>query len=243
MYGNEFSEFESLMEDVDMEMVGAVIGVLAIFAVIAMILALVFYVLKSLGMYTIAKRRGIDNPWLAWLPIGNEWIAGAISDNYNLAAKGQNGVRRFIMLGLAVAGVVLSWFSSGVSMDNLMQIMESAAYAEDPSVMMSVAGDSAVSGLVGLLGGGVSLASVVFWVMSMYDLYSSCCPQNSVLFTVLGFFFGFLEPFFIFCNRNKDEGMPQTVTEQPVWQAPQPAQLDWQTNRVEGDPWDNNPEA
>ena len=38
------------------------------------------YVLWSLGVYTIAKRRGIRKPWLSWIPVGNLWILGSISD-------------------------------------------------------------------------------------------------------------------------------------------------------------------
>jgi hypothetical protein len=204
----------------------------------------VFYVLKSLGMYTIAKRRGINNPWLAWLPIGSEWIAGSIADQYQYVAKGKVTNNRIIMLILGIASIVISWFETGASLDSFAGMMD-AVMMEDMDAMMAASGAAATSGLIALLGAGVSIAAVVFWYISMYNLYSSCCPENNVLFVVLSIFFGFLEPFFIFCNRNKDDGMPQRVAEpvQPQWQMPQPApQIDYQPNRVEGDPWDNVPQ-
>lgn len=40
------------------------------------------YVLSSLGLYGIAKKRDISLAGLAWLPIGNLWVLGSIIDSY-----------------------------------------------------------------------------------------------------------------------------------------------------------------
>ena len=40
------------------------------------------YVLSSLGLYGIAKKRNISWAGLAWLPIGNLWVMGSIIDSY-----------------------------------------------------------------------------------------------------------------------------------------------------------------
>jgi hypothetical protein len=250
MYGNEFEDFaelegmlEGMLEGVDVEFLAGIALVVGVIGLIAAVLGLVFYVLKSLGMYTIAKRRGINNPWLAWLPVGNEWIAGSISDQYRYVAKGQVTNRRIIMLALSIAAFVLSGISSSVSMGSFAQMMEGAMMGNEDMIMQA-SGTGAVTSLISLLNSGVSIATIVFWYMSMYDLYSSTNPGSNVVMLVLSIFFGFLEPFFIFCNRNKDDGMPARTVEpeQPVWQEPQLAQPDYQYNRVEGDPWDNNTE-
>ena len=241
MYGNEFEDFSYMLDGMDMELVAGIVAAVGFGLLFACVIGIVLYVFKSLGMYTIAKRRGINNPWLAWLPIGCEWIAGSISDQYQYVAKGKVTNHRIIMLVLAIAGIVVGWFESGASLAGFAQMME-AVMAEDMDALMAASGSTAVGGLIGLIGTGVSIASIVFWYISMYSLYSSCCPQNNVLFVVLSIFFGFLEPFFIFCNRNKDEGMPAR-TAQPEYEAAQPVQqFDYQPNRIEGDPWDNNPE-
>lgn len=257
MYGNEFEDFaelegmlEGMLDGVDVEFLAGIALIFGVIALIASVLGLVFYVLKALGMYTIAKRRGINNPWLAWLPVGNEWIAGSISDQYRYVAKGQVTNRRIIMLVLAIAAMVLSGISSSVSMSSFGQMME-GIMMENEDMIMQASGTGAVNSLISLLNSGVSIATIVFWYMSMYDLYSSTNPGSNVVMLVLSIFFGFLEPFFIFCNRNKDDGMPARTAEpeqstwqdpqltQPAWEAPQ---ADYQYNRVEGDPWDNNTE-
>lgn len=212
MYGNEFEDLSYMFEGMDTDALAGIIGGVAIFGLLMGVFGIVLYVLKSLGMYTIAKRRGINNPWLAWLPIGNEWIAGSISDQYRYVAKNQTTNRRVIMLILAIAGIVLGGASTSASLSSFAKMME-AAMAENYDAMMAASSSGATGGLIGLLGSGVSIASIVFWYMSMYDLYSSSCPQNNVLFLVLSIIFGFLEPFFIFCNRNKDEGMPMRTNE------------------------------
>ena len=33
------------------------------------------YVLQALSLYSLAKRREINKPWLAWIPLANAWIS------------------------------------------------------------------------------------------------------------------------------------------------------------------------
>lgn len=66
------------------------------------------YILMSVGLYTLAKRRVIANPWLAWLPIGNMWILGGLCDQYRKLVKGtekSNSQKR--LLWISVTAVVL----------------------------------------------------------------------------------------------------------------------------------------
>ena len=51
------------------------------------VFTIAMYVLSAWGMYTIANRRGIHRPWLAWIPVANMWILGSISDQYQLSVK------------------------------------------------------------------------------------------------------------------------------------------------------------
>lgn len=50
----------------------------AVVCAIVLIIGLVFYVLKSIGLYTLANNRGIENPWLAWIPIADLYIMGML---------------------------------------------------------------------------------------------------------------------------------------------------------------------
>ena len=67
-------------------------GALAIFAVLGafifvfVIIALIVYILLSLGLYKLAKNAGIENPWLAWIPIANLYILGKLVKNVSLGS-------------------------------------------------------------------------------------------------------------------------------------------------------------
>lgn len=52
--------------------------------------AVLVYVFYSLGLYTIAKRRGLRYYGLAWVPIADYWILGSIADQYHNAHTGKN---------------------------------------------------------------------------------------------------------------------------------------------------------
>lgn len=230
MYGyeefEEFREFEQIIQNTDEDTIFLVLGVMVMILLVIGIVALVAYIFRSLGLYTIAKNRGIKNPWLAWIPVGNYWIAGSIADQYRYVAKGEIKNRRKILLALGIASMALSSVSSAMG-EMMMMLMDGE------TIMML----SAVTAMFGLMSSVVSIATYVFWQIAMYDLYTSCDPDKNVLLLVLGIIFGFLEPFFIFFNRKKERGMPprRPVEEEPVYRPePEPEQ------RTYRDPWENN---
>lgn len=65
-------------------------------------LGIVSYVLLAWGLFVMAKRRGIKNPWMAWLPVVNVWTLGCISDQYRQVARGQVKSKRKTLLTLTI---------------------------------------------------------------------------------------------------------------------------------------------
>lgn len=57
---------------------GAIIALGAIAVLFFTVIGLVFYVLKSIGLYTLADNRGIENAWLAWIPVADLYIMGLL---------------------------------------------------------------------------------------------------------------------------------------------------------------------
>ena len=167
------------------------------------------YVLRALGLYTIAKRRGINHPWMGWVPVLDLWVLGCISDQYQYVVKGKDKNKRkwllglnialavvyivfFVFCGIAVAGVVTGT-TGGLQEEQLL------------TALMGPAAGLAIC-LIPLV--IIAIACTVIRYVAFYDLYTSCNPQNNVLFLVLSIFFSVTEPFFVFFIRNKDEGMP-----------------------------------
>lgn len=253
---NEFMELEQILEEfgIGMEILALILGIGMVFMLIYGIFAIISYVFQSLGLYSIATRRGIKNPWLAWIPGGSQWIAGTISDQYRYITKGQVKNNRVIMVVLAIAAAVLSMIVQGISTssaDALLEMFLSGEMGELPGEAGATVGIGAgVSSLLSLLESAASLALFVFWQISLYDLYMSCNPKNAVLFLVLGILFSFTVPFFIFACRKKEEGMPprkmapavEIPAEQPAWQPAQPQNTEWQPVAPVQEPWEQDHE-
>ena len=180
-----------------------------VYTLLSFVFAIVSYVLCSTAFYSIAKRRGINNPWMSWVPVLSAWVLGCISDQYQYVVKGRNKNKRKWLVGLNIALIVayiafvvfLGVFSFSI-IDTASGGMEDAQFME--TMMKFVL--SIFAALIPML--ALVIARMIIRYMAMYDLYSSCSPQNNVLFLVLSIFIPVTEPFFVFFNRKKDGGMP-----------------------------------
>ena len=187
-------------EEMMMSVLLILLGVLAV----ALLVSVIFWIISSLSLQSIARRRGIRNAWLAWVPIGNQWILGSIADQYQHLIQGKITSRRKILLWLGLANFVVSVIGGILS-----GVIGATAQTEEQMMVFSVVN------LVSSLGGmALGITVLVFYHMSNYDLYRSCNPKNAVTFLVLGIIFPITQPFFYLSCRKKDLGMvvPEIVT-------------------------------
>ena len=107
---------------------------------LAYLISIASYILYSLGLYTIAARRGIRHAWLAWVPVGSVWILGSIADGYRAVQTGRRHSLRIWVTVLTVATSVLLVamlvccfvvLGSVLSVDEMTDFYLSAAGAED----------------------------------------------------------------------------------------------------------------
>jgi hypothetical protein len=191
-----------------------------------MLMNLAAYVLSALGIYTIAKRRGLKKAWLAWIPVANAWILGSLSDQYQYLVKGQDKSKRKILLILNLLQLAVGAVIAVICIYIMTDLISGSIYGFiGGSMLKSIMAPGLAAGGCGLLLTGLSIASAVIYYMAMYDIYTSVDPANNVLFLVLSIIFRVTEPFFLFFNRNKDDGMPPRREEphryyqEPVYEA------------------------
>lgn len=193
--------------------------------------AVLVYILKALALYTIAKRRNIKKPWLAWIPVVNVWILGSVSDQYQYVVKRQVKNKRKVLLGLniamaAIGSVVLIaavWLFAV-----LLLMIISVPTMSDPETLVSnlmyYAGTNVVLlnliGLAGILAIPLAVVSViqtVYFYMALYDVFRSCEPKNSTLYLVLSLVGNVVVEgaycIFLMLCKDKDLGMPPRKTE------------------------------
>ena len=194
---------------------GIITGILMILWLIAMAFCIVSYVLNAVGLYRIAKRRGIHHAWLAWVPIGVCWLLGSISDHYQYFAKQKQTSRRKILLILClILAAVSIVFSVGAV---VLGVSAGTVGGSVMAVALMVISYLAMTGL--------AIAVTVFCYIAYYDLFRSCKPKNDVLFLVLGILVNVTLPFFVFACSNSDEGMPPRRVQQPPVQFPYEPEL------------------
>ena len=221
----------------DDEMTGVFGTFYIVYYLLSFGLSIAAYILSSLGLYTIAKRRGIHNPWLAWIPLVSVWIVGSISDQYRYVTKGQIKNKRKTLLILECVTAVLGIVLVVAMMIGVFGMRDVSMYGTESEVMGSALNLVLWALLGALVIGGVGLATSIVYYMAMYDVYTSVNPPYNVVFLVLSIIFNFTEPFFIFFNRKKDGGMPPRcdIPAEPVQPVPQylPPQQPVQ------EPWEN----
>lgn len=170
--------------------------------VVALGIVIAFYVIGAIGTYTVAKRRGLKRTWLSWLPIGNMYVYGAISDDVmmlrGIAKKYRNRVLLPVMDGCAFGGMVLVFvlifcLSLGMALDDPNEFAASAfPFVIVPFFVLAV-----------LLIYAVMIASRVFASIALYPVYREYCfPGTSMALAVCGGIFG-LHGVFLFAIRNK----------------------------------------
>lgn len=203
-YGFEYY-FPGGMEGAAM---GVATGILLIVWFLAMGFSLVMYVLNAVGLYRVAKRRGIHHAWLAWVPIGSNWLLGSISDHYQYVAKQKVTSKRKILLILNLCLIGCLFVLAG----GVIAIVLSAGSNMNASVVLGV-----VLLLIAYLGMmGLAIAITVFCYIAYYDLFRSCKPGNAVLFLVLSILFNVTLAFFVFFSSKSDEGMPERRPRDPA---------------------------
>ena len=226
MYSVEtFVDFSSLLRTLILSGISAMPGFLVGIAV---------YVVTSLSLHTMAKRRGIQHPWLAWIPYGNLWIMGSISDHYQLMAQYRTKNKRKWLLILQILLSVLCLLVMILAIITVFSVFQAYGEREDYAGYIDIwrpVRDSLLEmGIAWLVMLAVAIISTVVQYMALYDIYRSCEPGNATLYLVLSIFVGLSQPVFLFLCRNKDDGLPQPQPEIPPtsWQPQEPPQEPWQ---------------
>ena len=203
-YYNELP-VNTLDEETLMMFVGIYLAILGV----VLVCCLVGWIIRSMSLHSIAKRRGIRYAWLAWIPVGSRWILGSVADQYQHLVQGKVTSRRKIMLILGAVSMVLNTVIYGL---NFAQVFAGMGMLPMEQVETAVLA-GAIPSMLGMV---VGIVTLVFYHICNYDLYRSCRPNGATAFLVLGIIFAVCEPFFYLACRKKDLGMvvPQATMPQ-----------------------------
>ena len=168
------------------------------------------YVMRGLGMYTLASRRQTGNAWFAWVPLLHHFLLGKLSDQYSGYVKGKNTRLRWLLLVLGIIwGIGMSVFLV------LLMVLVGQMMLTVLTVGMILFSEEysnsiqQVSDAMGWFPLVYYLTGIPLWVaryFALHNVYASSRPDRKNLWLVLSIFFRFTEPFFLFACRGSDRG-------------------------------------
>ena len=174
--------------------------------------AVVSYIFGSKGLYAIAVRRGIKNPWMAWVPVVSNWTLGCLSDQYHERKYGQDpNLRKKLLIFSIITQSGLTFAPSVGSISVNFNIGDLSGEFSDVArivllVLLLIMMAFAMVTLV------LSIIQTVYQYKAYYNLYASCRPAQAMLFLMLAIFTP-ANPFLVYACRNSDEGLPPEQTE------------------------------
>lgn len=177
------------------------IGVFAVSAVIG----IAIYLLESISVYKMAKSAEIKNPWLAFIPVANDWVFGTLAEKY----KKKNGTKsaRFGIILPVLEGIVFIE-SIALTIFTVISIKEITGYALDavntstemaPEQFMSLI--PVIILYFALM--AVAIAYAVVFFIALWRVYSSFDKSNATLYIVLSVIFTISVPIILFIIRNR----------------------------------------
>ena len=210
------------------------LGFMIVFLAVMLLLAVVVvcYVFFSLGLYRIAKRRGIDTPGLAWVPIVQMWTVGCLAMDYDRRTKQKSMRYDHLLLWFSVALFIVALIATIVI--TATKIMNGGSFEIQTGEMYN-------NWLV-MMPATVTLA---LWAICLLKIYQSCSPKNYTVLFVLSLVFSIIVPFVLFALRDSDKGLPEVpeTAERPqprppvTMETPEPRPHEPKIDMTEYDPY------
>ena len=177
------------------------------------------YVLVAISLFTIAKRREISNPWMAFVPILQMWLLGAISDDYQQKVWGTVKTRRKTLLGLQIA-IAAMGFVLAIMIVAAVVALLSAGYTGYDDIWDWIGVNGSFGGIILVLiaWGVLEILAKIWRYVALFDIYRSCKPEQAVLFLLLNIFVAITEPIFLLLVCRSDEGMTPLAGPAEPWE-------------------------
>lgn len=213
-------------------MESTLIGIMMILFIIMLvcaIFALLSYILKGIGMYTMAKRQGMDYAWLAFIPFARTYLHGELAGSIRLKNKSIQNPGIWLLALPFLYGAVSSllnailWF---VGVGSMTKIFQSAFL---PYGRVNLSG-GAVMGIVVLVlifsvvSLGYTAVYKTFGVLVNHQILERFTTKNmSIVHAVLSTMIPLYESicFFVMRNHPFNPGM-EPPAPRPFMQSPPP---------------------
>ncbi len=163
------------------------------------VFCLFFWILKAIGLSKIATDYGIQNAWLAWIPLADLYILGKVSDKIKKIWKIKNLGNLFLILSVVQLFFIIISIFIGILLPALelynREIFEIFAIA---SVIFSI-----VKIIFEIIINLIVTVVLILKILAIYQIYNEYLNDDKkVLFLVLSIIFPFMQSVFLFIIKD-----------------------------------------
>lgn len=174
---------------------------------------LISYFLKGAGLYTLGKRRGLPNAWLAFIPYGRMYFQGELCGEQRFGKRTIKNVGLWILLGnvaLGVASGLILFVCYAFSFMKMIGVREYYSDMGNMSMMMLRFLGAVFVGyflilLLNLIVGGLISGLRGLMNIRIYERYTD--RNLAVIHAVAGIFIPLYEAIYLFVIRNCEDRM------------------------------------
>lgn len=167
---------------------------------------IVLYILMAFGIFEMAKKAKIKNPWLAFIPIVNIYTFGRVAQCYVKNSGKKSAKFGAWLLALKILKLVFAAVFTVMLIIAVISVSTSLydAYnnAESVTAEMFASLIPVIAMYFILL--ATAIAYKIVYYVALWRIFAVFNFSNATLFTVLSVFFGFLPEIFVFAIRNKE---------------------------------------
>lgn len=192
-----------------------VMGILSIYLIIllvCLVFYLVSYILKAVGVYTMAKRQGMDYPWLAFVPFARTYLQGELAGSITLKKKTvKNPGIWYLALPFIFSAVITVFYIIFIGVVGVSTFMAVANVSSGNGTSAASIGVGSIIGLIVCLLLFVIVTVIyeaiykVLAILINYQILKRFTTRNmSIAHSVLCATVPMYEPICLFIMRNKD---------------------------------------
>lgn len=183
----------------------------AILYLIIIAVGITSYILNSLSFYTMAKNRGISNPWMAWIPYLSTWTFGSIVD----FDDGQRGLKRKWRLTLLVSQILTEvLLYSAIIVMFAVIIVNAALIAESDIPPESFIMGMMIVYAILIIAAMVSTVYQFCIYVCIYKIFEKLAPEKAVKYFILSLLVPLANAIlFMKCRNNYIAPQQETPTE------------------------------
>lgn len=188
------------------EVLGSAIIVYGIIGSFSSFIGIALFVLNGIGLYDMAKKMNLSNPWISFIPFANVFALGRIAERYVKREGTKSAKFSVILLGFYIVQFISIIIFIAFTVFALISLIAKAEMVinDDSSMALSMFNVVIPVIIFYFILLAVAVTYNVIYYVAYWRVMSIFCNENATLFTVLSVLFSFLAPIFIFVNRNRE---------------------------------------